>query len=148
MSARLNILNAIKAIVAAATVTAQDGATFVLPSVELYRANAVDLDATPLPCVFIYPESEERAPEDAGAIGMEHWDLYVVLEVWTHEFKVATESLLKVIHDALGADMSLGGLCEWCCRQSSTIQDVDLERELLTFTMRYKIRYGHTQGVM
>ena len=136
-STRQNILNQLEVLLEALT---------QIKKVEQNRSTPVDLETQPLPCAFIYSGPERKLGDDRAVIGRENWEWVIPIEIWSNNKDL--ETLLKLIHDYLFQNRTLGGYAVTSERTGVDVQSIDLSRDLKSMIIEYTVLYRHTIGVM
>jgi len=112
--------------------------------VEINRAIAVDLDIVPLPCVFIFSDTEAPMP-DEGAIGTQAWNFTVTLDVYAQDSDM--ENLLGLIEVAVMSDPGRGNVhAKRTERLGFELHTISSDRSLMGFSVPYSIVYQHDYG--
>lgn len=141
---RQNILNSIKTTLEA-IVDGDSVARF--KNVTLGRIPSISLDTTPLPCIIVYTEREERIQEgEEAVIGKESWDWTVILEVWAYDKD--SEDVLNWIHTAMYANYKFDNYAIYSERMGVDFLTIDAENRLDAMLIPYRIVYRHTLGAM
>jgi len=116
-----------------------------IQSVEVNRANPVDISQTPLPACFIDSGIETIAPDNEQVGGFESWNWEVIIQCWAIDTDM--EDLLSLIHIEMHKDNTRSGNAIDTRRTESDILDLQPDTSLLGLVMPFEIKYRHVFGI-
>lgn len=119
-----------------------------IKTVMMHQPYAVDIETIVLPAALVWTISESESGATSGLVGKETWDWIIGIEVWFKADDSDSETLLKVVNDAMYTDGQRGGCAIDTKRIAIDHFEVynDRDNNIKGFSITFRILYYHSYG--